>query len=193
MLTGEAIAKMVDFSAGKLHDVDHLLHVFGLAKAIAEGEGLDAGTLHVIELTAVVHDIACPLCRKKYGSAPGKLQEKESAPLVREFFAGTDEPQETVARIAPHVRAGGRRGAPGYPGGGLAGEHVRGRARRQARAHGPGAVLWHEDRACAVCGHVCARGVATHGGARRYGGVRRARRRPGAPMREARVCLTYQP
>ena len=100
MLTGEAIAKMVDFSAGNLHDVDHLLHVFGLAKAIAEGEGLDAGTLHVIELTAVVHDIACPLCRKKYGSAPGKLQEKESAPLVREFFAGTDEPQETVERIA---------------------------------------------------------------------------------------------
>lgn len=100
MLSGEAIAKMVDFSAGKLHDVDHLLHVFGLAKAIAEGEGLDAGTLHVIELTAVVHDIACPLCRKKYGSAPGKLQEKESAPLVREFFAGTDEPQETVERIA---------------------------------------------------------------------------------------------
>ena len=100
MLTGEAIAKMVDFSAGNLHDVDHLLHVFGLAKAIAEGEGLDAETLHVIELAAVVHDIACPLCRKKYGSAPGKLQERESAPLVREFFAGTDEPQETVERIA---------------------------------------------------------------------------------------------
>ncbi len=90
MLTGEAIAKMVDFSAGNLHDVDHLLHVFGLAKAIAEGEGLDAETLHAIELAAVVHDIACPLCRKKYGSAPGKLQE----------IAGTDEPQETVERIA---------------------------------------------------------------------------------------------
>ena len=74
--------------------------MFGLAKAIAEGEGLDAETLHAIELAAVVHDIACPLCRKKYGSAPGKLQEKESAPLVREFFAGTDEPQETVERIA---------------------------------------------------------------------------------------------
>ena len=180
MLTGEAIAKMVDFSAGNLHDVDHLLHVFGLAKAIAEGEGLDAETLHAIELAAVVHDIACPLCRKKYGSAPGKLQEKESAPLVH-----------CVGRVAPpHLRAGGGRGAPGDPGGGLAGQHVRRSARRQARAHEAGAVFCHEDRAWAVCGDVSARGAVAAHGTRDEAETAPP---PVAPTREARIYLTYQP
>ena len=40
-------------------------------------------------MAVVIHDIACPLCRQKYGNADGKNQEKESEPLVREFLADT--------------------------------------------------------------------------------------------------------
>lgn len=33
-----------------------------------------------------MHDIACPLCREKYGNTSGKNQEHESPALVEEFF-----------------------------------------------------------------------------------------------------------
>ena len=49
-----------------------------MAKTIGELEGLDRHTQEVLELAAVVHDIACPLCREKYGNASGKNQERES-------------------------------------------------------------------------------------------------------------------
>ena len=44
----------------------------------------------LVEVTAVVHDIACPLCRVKYGNANGKHQEEESAALIEEFFVDSD-------------------------------------------------------------------------------------------------------
>lgn len=31
---------------------------------------------------AITHDIACPLCRKKYGNTNGKYQEQEGALLI---------------------------------------------------------------------------------------------------------------
>ena len=32
-----------------------------------------------------IHDIACPLCREKYGNTNGKHQEEESTTLVEAF------------------------------------------------------------------------------------------------------------
>ena len=43
---------------------------------------------YILEAAAVIHDIACPLCREKYGNADGKHQEAESEPLVRAFLQG---------------------------------------------------------------------------------------------------------
>ena len=45
-------------------------------------EGLDADTQFVLEAVAITHDIACPLCRKKYGNTNGKYQEQEGALLI---------------------------------------------------------------------------------------------------------------
>ena len=53
-----------------------------------------------LELAAIVHDIACPLCRKKYGNTDGKKQELESPPLVEAFFDGLPVSQETVRRVS---------------------------------------------------------------------------------------------
>ena len=52
-----------------------------------------------LELAAIVHDIACPLCREKYGNTNGNYQQLEGASLTREFFAGTDVPAEQLERI----------------------------------------------------------------------------------------------
>ena len=46
-----------------------------------------------------MHDIACPLCRQKYGNTNGVYQEKEGGPLCEEFFRDVDIPKSMKARI----------------------------------------------------------------------------------------------
>lgn len=48
----------------------------------------------------MVHDIACPLCRQKYGNTNGKYQELESPPLVEDFFAGMPVEGDMAERIS---------------------------------------------------------------------------------------------
>lgn len=81
------LEEMLRFSAGNLHDIDHLIRVWTYARTIGELEGLDGATQFVLEVAAITHDIACPLCREKYGNTNGKNQEREGALLVRDFLA----------------------------------------------------------------------------------------------------------
>ena len=85
MTVAEVVKKMVEYSKGDLHDISHFMKVYAYAKTIAEGENLSPEQQKLVEVTAVVHDIACPLCRVKYGNANGKHQEEESAALLEEF------------------------------------------------------------------------------------------------------------
>ena len=87
MTIAQILNKMIAASNGNIHDIDHLLRVWAYARTIGELEGLDAETKYLLEVAAITHDIACPLCRKKYGCTDGKLQEKEGAPLAAEFLA----------------------------------------------------------------------------------------------------------
>ena len=100
MKIAAAIEKMTDFYKGNIHDIYHFLKVWAFAKNIGEAEGLDPKTQETLEMAAVVHDIACPLCRVKYGNANGKHQEEESAALIKEFFADSDLPKEFVDRVS---------------------------------------------------------------------------------------------
>ena len=68
MKIAAAIEKMTDFYKGNIHDIYHFLKVWAFAKNIGEAEGLDPKTQETLEMAAVVHDIACPLCREKYGN-----------------------------------------------------------------------------------------------------------------------------
>ena len=68
-MISEAIAKMIDFYQGNLHDINHFLKVYAYAKTIGELENLDRDVQERLELAAVVHDIACPLCREGDGRA----------------------------------------------------------------------------------------------------------------------------
>ena len=100
MIVAAATQKMIEFYKGSLHDINHFLKVWAMAKTISELEGLDRHTQEVLELTAVVHDISCPLCREKYGNADGKHQELESLPLVEAFFAELPVEHSDVERIS---------------------------------------------------------------------------------------------
>ena len=99
-MVSAAIERMIAFYKGNLHDIDHFLKVWALARTIGEQEGLDSKTQQTLEFAAVVHDIACPLCREKYGNTLGSNQELESPQLVEEFFAGLPVPGLDVKRIS---------------------------------------------------------------------------------------------
>ena len=100
MLIASATRKMIEFYDGSCHDISHFLKVWAYARTIGELEGLDSHTQTVLELAAVVHDIACPLCREKYGNTNGQNQERESPPLVAEFFRELPVDSEDAARIS---------------------------------------------------------------------------------------------
>lgn len=100
MKIATAIEKMIAFYQGNLHDINHFLKVWAFAKTIGEQTALDTCTQKTLELAAIVHDIACPLCREKYGNTDGKNQERESAPLVEAFFAEAQNSEVDTARIS---------------------------------------------------------------------------------------------
>lgn len=100
MTVAELTKKMVEYSDGNLHDIAHFLKVYAYAKTIGQCEGLDDGTQKILEIAALVHDIACPLCRKKYGSTLHKKQEEEGQVLAAEFLRDSGLALEEVERIA---------------------------------------------------------------------------------------------
>ena len=86
MTISQIINKMIVFSEGNIHDIDHFIRVWTYAKTIAELEHLDGETQYILEVAAITHDIACPLCREKYGNTNGKYQEEEGVPMVEAFL-----------------------------------------------------------------------------------------------------------
>ena len=100
MNISQIMEKMIAFSNGNLHDINHLMCVWTYAKTIGELEGLDRRTQETLEIAAITHDIACPLCREKYGNTNGKYQEQEGIPLVRAFLSDTGLSPEQIERVA---------------------------------------------------------------------------------------------
>ena len=92
--------KMIAFSNGNIHDIDHFVRVWNYARTIGALEGLDADTQYVLEVAAIVHDIACPLCREKYGNTNGKRQEEEGAPMAAAFLEDSGMTAAQVERVS---------------------------------------------------------------------------------------------
>lgn len=99
METAQIMEKMISISDGNIHDIDHFIRVWTYAKTIGELEGLDSHTQKVLETAAIIHDIGCPICRKKYGNTNGKYQEKEGAILAEQFLTDFDFSKEDKERI----------------------------------------------------------------------------------------------
>ena len=94
---------MCDFNRGRPDLIQHFTKVHAYAALIAECEGLDAHTCEVLQAAALVHDIAIPLCDRKYGSHQGPLQEQEGPALVRSLLKGLDFTAEETERICALV------------------------------------------------------------------------------------------
>ena len=98
-MIAEMTEKMTDFYEGNRHDVAHFLKVWGWARTIGRLEGLDLRMQALLEMEAVVHDIACPVCREKYGNTAGAHQEAESERVLRPFLEEFNLPPETEERL----------------------------------------------------------------------------------------------
>jgi len=99
MTVSEIATRMIKYSKGNLHDINHFLKVYAYAKTIGECEKLDSKTQEVLEVAAIMHDIACPLCREKYGNTNGQYQETEGRILAEEFLVGSGYSHEFIERV----------------------------------------------------------------------------------------------
>lgn len=99
MTIAEILRKMIAYSNGNIHDIDHLIRVWTYAKTIGELEGIDKDTQFILEVAAITHDIACPLCREKYGNTNGKHQEEEGIPLVKAFLSDCGMSEGQIDRV----------------------------------------------------------------------------------------------
>lgn len=95
----EVLVQMIGISQGNYHDINHFLKVWTYAHTIGTLEQLDEKTLYTLEAAAIIHDIACPVCREKYGNTNGKYQEKESPELVAAFLEDLDMPKDIKERV----------------------------------------------------------------------------------------------
>lgn len=98
-LVSDVMKKMIDYSDGNLHDIAHFMKVYAFSRNIGIEEGLSDVLQQTLEITAILHDIACPLCRIKYGNTDGKHQEEESEALLRDFMNGMEIPERMRERI----------------------------------------------------------------------------------------------
>lgn len=99
MQVAAVIEGMIRFYHGNCHDISHFLKVYAYAKTIGELEGLPPEVQRTLETAAVVHDIACPLCREKYGHADGKLQEAEGPALAKSLLEELMCPAPLTERV----------------------------------------------------------------------------------------------
>lgn len=105
MDVSDVLVKMIEYSQGNLHDINHFLKVYAYAKTIGEQEKLSRAEQEIVEIAAIVHDIACPLCREKYGCTDGKYQEAEGMVLARDFleaFPLSDAAKDRIVYLVGH-------------------------------------------------------------------------------------------
>lgn len=100
MTAAQILEKMIEFSDGNVHDIEHLTKVWAYARTIGQLEGLDEETQFITEVAAIVHDIACPLCREKYGSSRHIYQELEGEPMSRDFLSDKGLSLRQIERIS---------------------------------------------------------------------------------------------
>ena len=100
MTVAQIMEKMIAYSEGNLHDIDHFIRVWTYARTIGKMEHLPKDTQFILEVASITHDIACPLCREKYENTNGKYQEEEGIPLVKAFLTDTGMTETQIERIA---------------------------------------------------------------------------------------------
>lgn len=97
------IDDMIVYSKHNLHDISHFMAVYNYATLIANSENISAKDKETLQIASIIHDIACPLCRIKYGNTNGKYQEIEGEVLAKEFLEKYDNiDKERIVYLVSH-------------------------------------------------------------------------------------------
>ncbi len=103
MTIAELMEKMIAYTVRDSlvphHDINHFMKVWAFARTIGRLEGLDDTAQFTLEAAAILHDIACPLCRRKYGNTEGRHQEEEGEGIARQFLDEADLSEDVKKRI----------------------------------------------------------------------------------------------
>ncbi|MBE0601771.1 MAG: HD domain-containing protein [Firmicutes bacterium] len=98
-MVDQVMRKMMEYYAGDPRRVNHFLKVYGFARAIAAGEGLDARTREILEVAALTHDIGIRNSEAKYASASGEHQQIEGPPEAEALLRALGAEEERIARV----------------------------------------------------------------------------------------------
>lgn len=89
----------VQYDTGDAKRIAHLLKVWGFAREIAHGEGVDSATMEIVEASAILHDIGIRNAEKIHGSNGGKYQEIEGPAVARELLAPFGVSEDFTKRV----------------------------------------------------------------------------------------------
>lgn len=97
---GKLINEMINYYAGDIPRVNHLLKVYAFGKAIGNGENLDEKTQYSLDLATVIHDIGVKTSEEKYGSTAGKYQEVFGAVQSKEMLQKLGVEESITERVS---------------------------------------------------------------------------------------------
>ena len=67
MNVSQIMCKMIAYSQGNHHDINHLMKVYAYARTIGVCEGVSRREQEIIEIAAILHDIAARCAEKNTG------------------------------------------------------------------------------------------------------------------------------
>lgn len=77
---------MIDFYEGNIHDIDHFMKVWALAKTIGEEEGLDDQTQEILEYAAVIHVLPVRYAGKNMETQMESIRKKKVDHWLKHFL-----------------------------------------------------------------------------------------------------------
>ncbi|HPJ02581.1 MAG TPA: HD domain-containing protein [Candidatus Limiplasma sp.] len=95
----QVLRAMITYYSGDPRRVNHFLKVYGFAKAIGAGEGLDARTQTVLDVAALTHDIGIKNSEAKFGSSSGEHQQIEGPPEAQKLLRTLGVDEEITRRV----------------------------------------------------------------------------------------------
>ena len=103
MTVAEVISAMIEYLDGNIHEIEHMLKVYGYAKTIGEMEKLPPESQRILEIAAAVHDIGIPPAMAKYGRDDGPYQEELGPDEARRLLEKLGCDEAAIERVCTLV------------------------------------------------------------------------------------------
>ena len=98
-IVAEVVVAMMEKNCGDQKRIEHSLKVFSYAQALGRIENIDAEKQHILELTALLHDIGIHVAEKKHQSSAAHYQELEGPPIAKEILQQMQLPHHIIERV----------------------------------------------------------------------------------------------